>query len=153
MSHTYIFGRNLKPTLKVKVFIGFASNVIPDNGAKHHLCDPFHLKKCFIFLLQCDFITHLQHAHSFVRLRLMLCPHMNLHAVSNLAGDRCRINIDECESDPCQNNATCDDGVNGYTCACPPGLSGPLCEINVDECESTPCLNGGRCMDAINKWV
>ena len=70
----------------MKVFIGFASNVIPDNGAKHHLCDPFHLKKCFIFLLQCDFITHLQHAHSFVRLRLMLCPHMNLHAVSNMQG-------------------------------------------------------------------
>ena len=39
------------------------------------------------------------------------------------------IDIDECDSDPCQNGATCNDGVNGYTCTnCPAGSTGPDCE-------------------------
>ena len=36
--------------------------------------------------------------------------------------------IDECESDPCINGATCVDGVNNYTCICAAGYSGDLCE-------------------------
>ena len=36
---------------------------------------------------------------------------------------------DECASDPCQNGATCNDQVNGYTCACAPGYESTHCEI------------------------
>ena len=38
------------------------------------------------------------------------------------------VDIDECDSNPCQNNATCNDGANGYTCTCPAGYTGPDCE-------------------------
>ena len=37
--------------------------------------------------------------------------------------------IDDCASDPCENNATCTDGVNNYTCACMAGYEGYNCSI------------------------
>ena len=33
----------------------------------------------------------------------------------------CDTDIDECSSDPCQNGATCNDEVDGYTCECADG--------------------------------
>lgn len=33
-----------------------------------------------------------------------------------------------CISDPCQNGATCHDGINNYTCECDPGYDGTNCE-------------------------
>ena len=40
---------------------------------------------------------------------------------AGFAGLICEFNIDECESDPCLNNATCVDGINGYICNCTDG--------------------------------
>lgn len=37
------------------------------------------------------------------------------------------LEIDECESMPCQNNATCTDLLNGYNCTCSPGYTGIEC--------------------------
>ena len=36
----------------------------------------------------------------------------------------CETDIDECASDPCQNDATCNDAVNMYTCTCDSGWTG-----------------------------
>lgn len=36
----------------------------------------------------------------------------------------CEENVDECNSNPCQNNASCKDVANGYFCQCVPGYSG-----------------------------
>ena len=37
-------------------------------------------------------------------------------------------NINECESNPCQNGGVCTDNVNGYTCSCADGYNGTDCE-------------------------
>ena len=36
------------------------------------------------------------------------------------------VQIDECESSPCQNGGSCYDGENSYTCICIPGFTGNL---------------------------
>ena len=41
-----------------------------------------------------------------------------------LLGKTCEINVNECMSNPCQNNATCIDDVNGYMCECLQGFRG-----------------------------
>lgn len=37
------------------------------------------------------------------------------------AGPRCEMDVNECHSDPCQNDATCLDKIGGFTCLCMPG--------------------------------
>ncbi|XP_072047323.1 uncharacterized protein [Amphiura filiformis] len=62
--------------------------------------------------------------------------------------------INECDSDPCLNGGTCNDGVNAYTCDCyNTGFSGTHCETNINECDSDPCLNGGTCNDGVNAYT
>ena len=36
--------------------------------------------------------------------------------------------IDECESNPCQNEVKCIDGINQYSCICKDGYTGINCE-------------------------
>ena len=43
--------------------------------------------------------------------------------------------VDECQSNPCLNGATCLDGVNSFTCLCLPSYAGELCE------QGQPLLN------------
>ena len=38
------------------------------------------------------------------------------------------LDIDECNSSPCQNDGTCTDQVNGYACACVAGYTGADCQ-------------------------
>ena len=41
----------------------------------------------------------------------------------------CILDINECESSPCQNGGTCLDGIDVYICSCPVGYRGKVCEI------------------------
>ena len=38
------------------------------------------------------------------------------------------VDVNECESNPCTNGATCEDGVNMFTCTCASGFMGGVCE-------------------------
>ena len=42
--------------------------------------------------------------------------------------DFCFSDINECDSNPCMNNATCVDAFNRYTCRCGPAYKGVICE-------------------------
>jgi len=59
--------------------------------------------------------------------------------------------INECQTDPCQNQGICSDIQNGYTCTCVPGFTGTNCEVNFDDCSRNPCLHG-MCTDLINSY-
>ena len=39
------------------------------------------------------------------------------------------LDIDDCASNPCQNGATCSDGIHSYSCLCNSGYTGSNCEI------------------------
>lgn len=90
-------------------------------------------------------------------------------------GKNCEIDIDECESSPCQNNGVClqrsnislysspnrnslpsifsgefsYENASGYECICIPGIVGVNCETNINECESSPCHHG-TCHDEVS---
>ena len=49
------------------------------------------------------------------------------------------LDIDECNSSPCQNDGTCTDQVNGYACACVAGYTGADCQTG--ECLYTAEVN------------
>jgi len=44
------------------------------------------------------------------------------------AGDLCQLDVNECESAPCLNGATCLDMPANYSCICPPAYSGHHCQ-------------------------
>ena len=50
-------------------------------------------------------------------------------------GQNCSTNVDDCANHMCQNGGTCRDGVNKYTCQCPPEFTGKKYEIfcNISE--------------------
>ena len=48
----------------------------------------------------------------------------------NLCASCISSDIDDCYPNPCENNGTCIDGVNKYTCACVPGFEGKNCTIS-----------------------
>lgn len=59
---------------------------------------------------------------AYVSLRVIsrcVCP-------EGFEGDECEINIDDCEDNDCENNSTCVDGINNYTCMCSPEYTGTV---------------------------
>ena len=38
--------------------------------------------------------------------------------------------INNCEPNPCQNDGTCTDGVDTYTCSCVTGFEGSECQTS-----------------------
>ena len=63
-------------------------------------------------------------------------------------GDSCQ-EVDECQSNPCKNGATCIDDLDGYKCQCRNGYTGLDCEVAIDYCANVSptkrCRNGGTC--------
>ena len=43
------------------------------------------------------------------------------------AGERCEIDVNECEHNPCSNGGTCLNEVGSYRCVCPPATTGHNC--------------------------
>lgn len=49
-------------------------------------------------------------------------------------GKNCDIEINECEPNPCLNNARCIDRIGGFDCVCKTGFSGVRCETRDEDC-------------------
>lgn len=45
-----------------------------------------------------------------------------------------------CDSSPCENNSTCVNSGDSFTCICSLGFKGRTCQENVDECNPFPWL-------------
>ncbi|CAC5407140.1 HMCN [Mytilus coruscus] len=62
------------------------------------------------------------------------------------------IEINECASNPCQNQGRCVDHVLQYACVCAAGYTGKNCEIKFNECASNPCQHSAVCHDLVNRY-
>lgn len=49
-------------------------------------------------------------------------------------GVHCETNIDDCQSNQCENNGTCVDGLEDYYCNCQAGFEGK--EISLSNCRT-----------------
>ncbi|XP_018420048.1 PREDICTED: protein crumbs homolog 1 [Nanorana parkeri] len=70
-----------------------------------------------------------------------------------LSGVHCEQDINECESNPCQNGGTCENLNGTYTCHCPTikdprghYYGGSDCTEKLRGCEKQTCYNGGSCV-------
>ena len=53
--------------------------------------------------------------------------------------------IDDCASNPCENNGTCIDLVSNYTCNCTQGYTGKNCGIGKNRLSKLSTLNKNYC--------
>ncbi|XP_056270960.1 neurocan core protein isoform X2 [Pseudoliparis swirei] len=53
--------------------------------------------------------------------------------------------VDDCQSDPCQNGGTCIDEINSFVCLCLPSYGGATCEKDTEGCEHTWRKFHGHC--------
>ncbi|XP_062924853.1 protein eyes shut homolog [Mobula hypostoma] len=69
-------------------------------------------------------------------------------------GSHCAEDVNECDRNPCQNDATClEPAVPGmFECVCPPFFTGELCELWFDPCAShnNPCSEFSTCITQSN---
>jgi hypothetical protein len=77
----------------------------------------------------------------------------NCRCVAGWDGHNCEIDVNECDSSPCQNGSECAEEIDVYTCACVDGFSGFLCDVDNDECSSQPCKNEAVCQDSSDLFV
>ncbi|KAF8354129.1 slt-1, partial [Pristionchus pacificus] len=71
--------------------------------------------------------------------------------LAGFSGQNCTTNIDDCKKNVCQNGGVCIDGINSFSCECPPNFTGSSCEIplmgysihqSAATCDKATCLNG-----------
>lgn len=62
------------------------------------------------------------------------------YCVPDYHGEKCENQYDECQLGPrCMNGGVCIDGIDDFTCSCPPGLTGRLCECLVQANNEMDC--------------
>ncbi|XP_076260124.1 cell polarity complex component crumbs [Rhynchophorus ferrugineus] len=71
--------------------------------------------------------------------------------VKGVTGQNCEININECESDPC-NFGNCIDQIGSYVCECFEGYEGVHCDKDIDDCANNPCIHGS-CIDKVANYT
>ena len=73
----------------------------------------------------------------------------------NYSGSSCQLNTLACSSNPCRNNATCENNLSDktYKCECHANVNqtslyyGQNCENKIDVCQNETCSNKGVCND------
>jgi hypothetical protein len=93
---------------------------------------------------------HLYRVHAAFSFIVLLTSIVVCHRYT---GSNCQYRINECDSHPCLNGATCHDQIKYYTCHCPYGYTGKRCDSYVDWCSTEPCMNQATCKQTDNMYT
>ena len=107
-----------------------------------------------IYICEYDEICNSSRAYCHKHGKCLLSPTITQYRCycdAGFTGNNCTVNIDDCASNPCQNTATCVDGINAYTCDCVAGFNGTHCETDIDDCTANFC-HTGTCIDHVNGY-
>ncbi len=61
--------------------------------------------------------------------------------------------INYCDSNPCQNGAMCINKMDGFECVCLAEYDGFLCQHDRDSCTFSPCGMNGNCIDTLTEYM
>ncbi|OXB61181.1 hypothetical protein ASZ78_013576, partial [Callipepla squamata] len=61
----------------------------------------------------------------------------------------CKVQIDNCNYNSCENGGTCVNYEDHFKCICPMGFEGERCELDIDVClfHNLSCAPGAMCMN------
>ncbi|MBN3303483.1 FA7 factor, partial [Amia calva] len=59
---------------------------------------------------------------------------------------------DLCHPNPCENNGSCVNLFDSYSCECTKGFQGNNCEKGENMCLHNPCQNSGNCVNLFNSY-
>ena len=62
------------------------------------------------------------------------------------------LQIDPCTTNPCENNAECDDNIDSYSCRCKSDYTGTNCETQIDDSAGNQCGRNGEIHFKISKY-
>ena len=65
-------------------------------------------------------------------------------------GKECELELNECEPNPCQNNARCIDLKADFACICQSGFEGRTCEEQISECKECSQAGTEQCFIDMN---
>ncbi|KAL1447964.1 hypothetical protein MTO96_006538 [Rhipicephalus appendiculatus] len=69
-----------------------------------------------------------------------------------LLGPDCRINVDECASNPCAPGSVCVDAIGDFECRCAPGRTGKALQLLVTPASYQPCEWKGIMYPEGSRW-
>uniref|UniRef100_A0A8C6YL30 Sushi, nidogen and EGF like domains 1 n=1 Tax=Nothoprocta perdicaria TaxID=30464 RepID=A0A8C6YL30_NOTPE len=120
----------------------------PHGRCQGHLLSPGAMAACGYFPMLLLFALGLAAGRASCRLCLSLwgpsCA-LGLEQAPHPAPPS-SLEVDACESSPCQNGGDCKSFGGSYLCVCPEGFFGYHCEIASDPCFSSPCGSRGYCL-------
>ena len=68
---------------------------------------------------------------------------------NNFEGEKCQLNANSCQPNPCEGGAKCLQLVYDFKCLCPSYRTGKQCEREkTSSCDHNPCQNGGTCRES-----
>lgn len=132
------------------LFVRFQNVVMPNSTfAGYSIVEPIfqNIKVLVGNLNECATLFPCQHGTCIQRIGNYSCV-----CDSGYGGRHCDHDINECESNPCNNGATCFEAVDSYSCSCAVGYEGSNCNGDVDECSSGPCLHGATCTHGVDTF-